>query len=176
MKKMLTAAVITMSFMACQENVKKEEIVTTTTTEIVDKTDPTVSQPAYMMREQKLVRMENGEWVAVTETVTLPGGTVIMTNGDVKNKDGVTVRLVEGEGVDNDGVVIRRGDNILQDVGDGIKKGANEAGNAIEKGANKTGEAIEKGAKKTGDAVKEGFKEAKQGVRKAGQEVKEVVN
>ena len=162
MKKLLVVAMVAMSLVACNEAEKTE---TTTTTESKVVTENAAVDGEYMMRDGKVVVMKGGEWIVITEPVTLSNGTVVKANGEVKNADGVTVTLGSGQKVNNSGVVVTaNGDNVFQDVGDGVKKGVNEAGDAIKTGAQKTGEAVKKGVNKAGE-----------GIKKAGQEIKEVV-
>lgn len=164
MKKLLVAAIVAMSIISCNEAEKKETTVVTSTETTTTATETVASEGEFMMKDNKVMVWKAGEWVIVTEPVTLSNGTVVMPNGEVKNTEGVTFTLTNGERLSTTGVVVKtNGDNVLDDIGDGIKKGANEAGDAIEKGAKKTGEAVKKGVNKAGE-----------GLEKAGEELKKV--
>ncbi len=164
MKKFFAIACIAVSLVACKENETKEEkmeetIISTPTTA------PMATEGDFMMQDNKVMVMKNGSWVAVTEPMTLPNGTVVMANGEVKNKDGVTITIAEGQRLNNEGVVVEGdGDNILDDAAGGVKKGLNEAGDAISTGAEKTGEAVSKGVQKAGEGIKKGAKEVKEAI------------
>ena len=56
-----------------------------------------------MMKDGKLLMMKNGQTTQLTTDLTLDNGTVVMTNGTVKAKDGKTTVLKEGDYVSMDG-------------------------------------------------------------------------
>ena len=56
-----------------------------------------------IMKNGKLLMMKNGQTTQLTTDMTLDNGTVVMTNGTVKAKDGSTTTLKEGDYVSMDG-------------------------------------------------------------------------
>jgi uncharacterized protein with beta-barrel porin domain len=56
-----------------------------------------------MMQDGKLLMMKNGQTTQLTTDLTLDNGTVVMSNGTVKAKDGRTTVLKEGDYVSMDG-------------------------------------------------------------------------
>lgn len=58
-----------------------------------------------MMKDGKLVQMKDGKTMDFVADMTLPNGTVIMKDGNVKKKDGTTVMLKNGDCVMMDGTI-----------------------------------------------------------------------
>ena len=63
------------------------------------------SHDGIMMKNGKMMVMENGQTSPLTEDRTLSNGTVVMSNGTVKMSDGTTSTLKEGEYVNMDGTM-----------------------------------------------------------------------
>jgi hypothetical protein len=61
------------------------------------------SHEGVVMRSGKLLMMKNGLTTQLTTDLTLENGTVVMVNGSVKTKDGITTVLKEGDYVSMDG-------------------------------------------------------------------------
>jgi hypothetical protein len=59
-----------------------------------------------IMKDGKLLMMKNGQTTQLTSDLTLDNGTVVMTNGTVKAKDGSTTTLKEGDYVSMDGTTM----------------------------------------------------------------------
>jgi hypothetical protein len=64
---------------------------------------PKPHHDGIMMKDGKLLMMKNGQTTQLTTDMTLDNGTVVMTNGTVKAKDGSTKTLKEGDYVTMDG-------------------------------------------------------------------------
>ena len=56
-----------------------------------------------MMQNGKMVMMKDGKTMPVNKEITLKNGTVIMTNGQYKGKDGNIMMMKEGDMMDMDG-------------------------------------------------------------------------
>ena len=59
-----------------------------------------------IMKGGKLLMMKNGQTTQLTTDMTLDNGTVVMTNGSVKAKDGSTTTLKEGDYISMDGTTM----------------------------------------------------------------------
>jgi hypothetical protein len=57
------------------------------------------------MKDGKMMMKKDKDWVSMDRDMTLGDGTTVMTNGTVKMKDGSTVKLMEGDCVDEDGKI-----------------------------------------------------------------------
>ncbi|MBB2147433.1 DUF6799 domain-containing protein [Pedobacter gandavensis] len=53
-----------------------------------------------MMKDGKMWVMKNGMHTEMKETMTLPNGTMVMTDGMVKMKDGKTMMMKNGNSID----------------------------------------------------------------------------
>ncbi len=56
-----------------------------------------------MMHDGKMMMMKSGAAAPMTETMTLPNGTKVMTDGTVMMKDGKKMMLKEGQEIGTDG-------------------------------------------------------------------------
>lgn len=61
------------------------------------------SHDGIMMKNGKVMVMENGQSTVLTQDKTLSNGTVISANGNVKMSDGTTKMLKDGDWVGMDG-------------------------------------------------------------------------
>jgi hypothetical protein len=68
-----------------------------------------------MMKNGKLLMMKNGQTTPLTTDLTLDNGTVVMTNGTVKAKDGSTTTLKEGDYITMDGTTMGNMDKWSKD-------------------------------------------------------------
>ena len=60
-------------------------------------------QDCVMMKDGKVVEMKDGKTMPVTSDKTMKNGTVVMTDGTMKMKDGTTMKMKEGECMTMDG-------------------------------------------------------------------------
>lgn len=58
-----------------------------------------------VFKNGKLLMMKDGQTTQLTTDLTLDNGTVVMTNGSVKTKDGTTTTLKEGDYIGMDGTI-----------------------------------------------------------------------
>lgn len=59
----------------------------------------------YVFKDSKVWQVKSGNVTELTADATLPGGTVVKTNGEVVSKDGQTVTLKDGQYIDVDGKI-----------------------------------------------------------------------
>jgi len=64
-----------------------------------------VKKDCIKMQDGKLWQEKDGNTTEVTEDVTLPNGTIVTKDGNVKMKDGSTVALKDGDYVWMDGKI-----------------------------------------------------------------------
>lgn len=67
-----------------------------------------------MMKDGKLMVMKGTSITALNTDLTLTNGTVIKTDGTVKSTDGTAMKLKEGEAIDMDGKMIKKGTPPMQ--------------------------------------------------------------
>ncbi|MEO6682281.1 MAG: DUF6799 domain-containing protein, partial [Ginsengibacter sp.] len=63
----------------------------------------TQKKNVYLMKENKMWQVKDGEKSELTEDVTLVNGTIVMANGTVKTTDGQSTTLKNGQYVDLEG-------------------------------------------------------------------------
>ena len=61
-----------------------------------------------MMKNGKMMVMKNGTKSEMTQTMTMDDGTTVMADGTVKNKDGKTWMMKNGEMIDMNGKVMKK--------------------------------------------------------------------
>lgn len=67
---------------------------------------PPAKSGVLMMKDGKMMKMKEGKTTAMGEEVTLNNGTMVMTDGTVKNKDGKLITtLKDGDRILMDGTV-----------------------------------------------------------------------
>lgn len=66
------------------------------------------SHDCMMMEDGKMMTMMNGKEMPMTESKTLSNGTVVMTDGTCKMKDGKTVMLKDDQCIMMDGKIMPR--------------------------------------------------------------------
>lgn len=80
----------------------------------VDMENALLAAPAtpdgFMMKNGKMVTVNNGKLAMMVRDVTLPNGTVVMSSGYFMKKDGPKTELKEGELIDMDGNLIKADD------------------------------------------------------------------
>jgi hypothetical protein len=74
------------------------------------------------MKDGKMMMKVDKDWVTMDKDMTLGNGTMVMTNGTVKTKDGVSVKLMEGDCVDEDGKIYDKNKKIKGAQKDQIKE------------------------------------------------------
>lgn len=67
-----------------------------------------------MMKDGKLMVMKGSSVTALDTDLTLTNGTVVKTDGTVKSADGTAMKLKEGEAIDMDGKMIKKGTPPMQ--------------------------------------------------------------
>jgi hypothetical protein len=67
------------------------------------KTKSTSKNCSYIMENGKVMKYANGKKVTMEKDMTLKNGTVLMTDGTMKMKDGKTTKMKEGECMDTSG-------------------------------------------------------------------------
>ena len=67
--------------------------------------DANTNYHAYIMKNGKLMEMQNGQRTALTQDATLQNGTKITSSGEVIWKDGKTQQLTNGDRVDMNGKI-----------------------------------------------------------------------
>lgn len=67
-----------------------------------------------MMKDGKLIVMKGNSVTALDADLTLTNGTVVKTDGSVKSADGSAMKLKEGEAIDMDGKMIKKGTPPMQ--------------------------------------------------------------
>lgn len=60
-----------------------------------------------MMKDGKMMQSMDGKTMMMEKTVTLANGTMVMTDGMVKMKDGKSMKLKEGECIDENGMITK---------------------------------------------------------------------
>ena len=147
MKKIFGLAIVSMAFLACNDNESpsiNEDTRDTSTTAI--ETPAPATDNVYVpmdgditYRDNKVHVMRNGAWVEADKDVNLDNGVVVYRTGKVK-KDGREVELEDGVVVTRDGNFFDRTGRAIEDAWDATKEGVKKAGNEIEKGAEKAGD------------------------------------
>jgi hypothetical protein len=66
---------------------------------------PKQNHEGVILKNGKLLMMKNGQTTQLTTDLTLDNGTVVMTNGSVKTKDGTVTILKEGDYIGMDGTI-----------------------------------------------------------------------
>ena len=135
MKRFFAAWALGCALVACNNNASDTTTTDSTTTITTDSTT-TMMTPApatdtagsmnstamhegmMTMREGKVVEMKNGQWVAIDKTVTCTDGCKVMPNGDVVMKDGMKMKLKEGESIDKDGNMMDKSGKMMDDMMD----------------------------------------------------------
>ncbi|MBO9620767.1 MAG: hypothetical protein J7539_17220 [Niabella sp.] len=209
MKRFLGAAVLAAAFIACNSSETKTgdasaDSASTSANVVVDSTPATPPPVQYAegditkKDDGKVYVYTNGNWVAADKEIKLDNGTVIKPNGEVKNKEGKTVTLGDGEYVNRSGnffdktgaAVSNAWDKTKEGVSDaatatkgGVEKAADATKTGVEKGidatknaAHKTGEAVDKGVDATKDAAHKTGDAIKKGAKKIGEKTKDVIN
>jgi hypothetical protein len=67
-----------------------------------------------MMRNGKVMVMQNGQSTPLTEDKTLSNGEVVSSNGQVKMSDGTTTMLKDGDWVNMDGIISHHDSKMKQ--------------------------------------------------------------
>lgn len=69
---------------------------------------------SVMMKDNKMMVSKDGETSAMTKDIKLKNGTTIMSDGNVKTKDGKTTMMKNGEVMDMNGKVtwMKKGDKM----------------------------------------------------------------
>ena len=76
---------------------------TNTTNNNTNQTQGVQKHEGVIMKDGKLLMMKDGQTTQLTTDLTLDNGTVVTADGTVKNKDGTTTTLKEGDYVAMDG-------------------------------------------------------------------------
>ncbi|AHF14402.1 DUF6799 domain-containing protein [Niabella soli] len=191
MKKILGLAVLAAAFIACNSSETKTGDATadsagTPANVVVDSTP--AAPPPVQYTEGDIIKKDdgkvyvytNGNWVVADKEIKLDNGTVIKPNGEVKNKEGKTIVLEDGEYVNRSGNFFDKTGAAVSNAWDKTKEGVSDAATAtkkgVEKAADKTGEAIEKGVDATKDAAHKTGEAIKTGAKKVGEKTKDVIN
>ena len=77
-------------------------------TKMTEKADTKLSPTktdGLLMKDGKMMQMKDGQAVAIEKDVTLKNGTIVMTDGTIKTKDGKTVILKDGDWIMMDGSI-----------------------------------------------------------------------
>ncbi len=110
MKQLFMIAIAAASLTSCNQTASTDTTTTVDSSATVTTTQTTTAPVAkdgdYMMKDNTVMVMKGGQWVVVTEPTTLPNGTVILANGEVKTNNGTTVTMANGERVNADGVYV----------------------------------------------------------------------
>lgn len=153
MKQFIALAIAAASFAACNDNngnaTQGDSMDTTSnmTTPTIDSTMTTTTTYTaadgdVTYRDNKVMVMRNGEWVASDKDVTLDNGTVIYRNGKVK-RDNKEIELHDGEVVNKSGDFFDRSGRAIENAWDDTKEGVKDAGKAVGNAAKKVGDKAE---------------------------------
>ncbi|HEX7755049.1 MAG TPA: DUF6799 domain-containing protein [Niabella sp.] len=190
MKKILGIAAITFAFAACNnaETTSTEASTDSTAAPQVVVDSNAVTPPAVQYTEGDIIKKEdgkvyvfsNGDWVVADKEIKLDNGTVIMPNGEVKNKEGKTITLDTGEYVNRSGNFFDKTGGAISNAWDKTKEGVSNAADATKNGLEKAADATKTGVEKGVDATKEAAHKTgdaiKKGAHKVGEKVKDVTN
>lgn len=128
MKKLLMIVAIAVSMANCNDgdSTKVETTVADTTTAPNDSiVIDTVAQPdsssvtmppqegTMAMTEGKMMIMKDGKWEKMNKTMTCTDGCKVTTSGDVIMKDGMKMKLKEGEMINKDGHMMDKNGKMM---------------------------------------------------------------
>lgn len=135
MKKILLAAFISASVMACTNEADSSTELNDTTDNAANATGSyTEKEGDVTYRNGKVMVWRDNQWVEAENDVEVNGMTVRKTGVIVR--DGEEVEMEEGEVVGPDDRYFDEAGNAIQDGWDGLKKGAHEAKEGVKKGYN----------------------------------------
>jgi hypothetical protein len=73
--------------------------------QIIDKIEVATVKDGYVMLDNKMMAINNGQLTPMKKSVTMANGTKIKKNGSVKPKGGKRVKMMNGHCIDNTGTI-----------------------------------------------------------------------
>jgi hypothetical protein len=70
--------------------------------------DKKMKDGCVMMKDNKMMVMKGGKWMAMDKEMTMTNGTKVMTNGTVMMKDGKKMMMKNGECMKPDGMMDKK--------------------------------------------------------------------
>jgi len=67
----------------------------------------------FILKDGKMMMVNNGKWSPMVRDITLPNGTVVMSTGYYMKKDGPKTELKEGEHIDMDGNLTKMDESTI---------------------------------------------------------------
>ncbi len=147
MKKLVLLAGLAFTLASCGD--QTETTVTEVDTDTLAVVTPevetytTYADGDVTWKDGKLHVWRNGAWVEATADVTLDNGVVVTPKGEVKNTDGVTVKIEEGQVINKAGRWFDKAGQAIENAWEATKEGVRNAGEAIKEGAEKVGDKTE---------------------------------
>lgn len=144
MKKVLPFAVA--ALLAGCNSSSTEVTDTDTIVAVLPATDPTIVYTPVdgdiIYKDGKTMVMKDGQWVEVSDTITLENGVVIDKTGKA-TKDGIVIRLDEGEVVTKTGNFFDKTGKAIDNAWQDTKEAVKDAGKAVGDAAKKVGKEID---------------------------------